>query len=447
MSGSRIGRFSVSTRVNTILGWVLIGGISVAALVNVAVGRVLDGGFALVLLLFALAPVISLRSLQILPPWEVIFLAALPILADVLSVGRLTGAFEIGIYLAIAALALMLAVDLDLLTPVEMTGRFAVFLVVVTTMATAGVWALARWTADFVLGNAFPETFRQLMIEFIGATLAGLFGGLLFAFYFRRFDRTSRLLPDSVASRLAQSSRVTRRDTGLSAGNQGVSATEARSEHRFLGLNPDRQKLLTRILQFGLAGILALGVLEGNTGIVVNAAIGLAATFLPAFLHRDYDVPLDVRLTLWIAIAVFAHAVGTVQFPGSPANIYQEIPWWDHLTHTLSASVVGVVGYATVRAIDANTETLVLPPRFLFVFLLVMTLAFGVFWELLEFSVSAISSLIGATSVLTQYGLADTMGDLLFDTVGGVLIAIGGTVYLSEYADRLAAWWANGDHE
>ena len=76
-----------------------------------------------------------------------------------------------------------------------------------------------------------------------------------------------------------------------------------------------------------------------------------------------------------------------------------------------------------------------------------ITLTFGVFWEILEFSVSAIASLTGTTSVLTQYGLADTMRDLLFDMAGGLLVAVGGTIYLTEYANRLAAWWAHEDYE
>ena len=58
MSGSRLRRFGVSTEVNSILGWVLVGGIRVAALVNFALGRVLDAGFAAVIILLVLAPVI-----------------------------------------------------------------------------------------------------------------------------------------------------------------------------------------------------------------------------------------------------------------------------------------------------------------------------------------------------------------------------------------------------
>jgi len=205
-----------------------------------------------------------------------------------------------------------------------------------------------------------------------------------------------------------------------------------------LGISETTQKRAAWLMQVGLVGMLFIGLDRPNLGIVVNAAVGLAVVQLPSLLERDYQIPMDPALTLWISSAVFLHALGTVGIPGSRYSFYETLWWWDHLTHALSASVVAAAGYATVRAVDRHNDRIYLPPRFTFVFVLLITIAFGVFWEVLEFAIAQASALVGSTSVLTQYGLGDTMLDLVFDVVGAVIVATWGTVYLTDVVGALA---------
>jgi len=198
-----------------------------------------------------------------------------------------------------------------------------------------------------------------------------------------------------------------------------------------VGISQRRQKQITYVLEVSLVGMLFIGLNRGNTGIVINTAVALAVTQLPPILERDYDITMDPTLTLWITVAVFLHALGTVGLPGSTASFYQTVWWWDHLTHALSSSIVAGVGYATMRAIDEHSTAVRLPPRFTFVFVLMFVLAFGVAWEVLEFTTSELAATVGSDSVLTQYGLDDTMLDLVFDTVGAVIVATWGTAHLT----------------
>ncbi|NHN59110.1 hypothetical protein [Halorussus rarus] len=199
-----------------------------------------------------------------------------------------------------------------------------------------------------------------------------------------------------------------------------------------VGVSERGQRRLTRWMEVGLLAILAWGLLRQNVGIAVNAGIALAVTFLPALLERDYDIPMDAGLTLWITAAVFLHALGTVGPYRDPT-----LWWWDHMTHALSSSLVAAIGYATTRAIDEHTEDVYLPPRFTFVFILLFVVAFGVVWEVIEFGVGGLATALGSDKILTQYGLEDTMKDLLFDTVGGVVVAFWGAAYLSDVVGAL----------
>ncbi|MFB6146939.1 MAG: hypothetical protein ABEJ08_04560 [Halobacteriaceae archaeon] len=199
-----------------------------------------------------------------------------------------------------------------------------------------------------------------------------------------------------------------------------------------LGLSERTQRRVTRLLQLSLVGFVFVGVDRGSAGIVVNALVALGASELPAAATREVDRSIDAGLALWLTTAVFLHAVGAL-------GPYQDVWWWDHLTHALSASVVAAVGYATVRALQVHADTLSFPPAFTAVFILLLVVAFGVFWEVLEFALAGVSSAVGSGAVLTQYGLDDTMLDLVFDVVGAAVVAVWGTAHVSGLTDVLVA--------
>ncbi|NIS31207.1 MAG: hypothetical protein GWN07_12820, partial [Actinobacteria bacterium] len=79
-----------------------------------------------------------------------------------------------------------------------------------------------------------------------------------------------------------------------------------------LGVSERRQRQAVRLMEFGLVGLLFIGLERGNTGIIVNAGVALLVAQLPPILERDYNLPMDAGLTLWITGAVFFHALGTV---------------------------------------------------------------------------------------------------------------------------------------
>ncbi len=205
------------------------------------------------------------------------------------------------------------------------------------------------------------------------------------------------------------------------------------------GISPRGQRYLAWFMEVSLVGMFFIGLDRGEPGIIVNTGVALVVTQLPPVLEHEYGIAMDAGLTLWITAAVFLHAFGTVGLPGDPLNLYQSIWWWDHLTHGLSASVVAAVGYATARAVEIHSSDIHLPSRFMFVFILLFVLAFGVFWEVLEFAIAQVGPLLGLGSVLTQYGLEDTMLDLVFDTVGAIIVAVWGTAHLNDLVGSLTA--------
>ena len=210
-----------------------------------------------------------------------------------------------------------------------------------------------------------------------------------------------------------------------------------------LSLDRSQQNALTRAMQLTLVGLLFVGVERRNPGIIVNTLFGIAVTQLPSLLERDYGIPMNAGLTLWITTAAFLHALGTVGIPGTTGTFYRTTAWWDHMTHALSSSLVAAAGYSTVRALDEHNDDIYVPPRLTFVFILSFVMAFGVVWELVEFAIGLFAAMTGGSgAVLVQFGIDDTMRDLVFNTLGGLVVALWGQAYLTNVVgalqDRLA---------
>ncbi|WP_336003283.1 hypothetical protein [Halorientalis halophila] len=188
------------------------------------------------------------------------------------------------------------------------------------------------------------------------------------------------------------------------------------------------QRRLTRGMQLVLLSLVAAGFVFGQPKAITNGGIALLITFIPAILERNYDLPLDPWLALWITTAVFLHTLGS-------AGLYTLIFFWDNITHAMSASLVAAAGYTVARAIELHSDEIHVPQRLVFVYIFVIVLSFGVIWELFEFGLDIIATETGLTMPLAQHGLDDTVKDTMFNSVGALIVAVFGQVHLAGVAE------------
>lgn len=201
------------------------------------------------------------------------------------------------------------------------------------------------------------------------------------------------------------------------------------------------QRRMTLGMQAALIALVGYGVVAGEPKAITNGTISLLITSVPALLERNYRIPIDPWLGLWITLAVFLHTAGS-------AGLYAVVGWWDHLTHAMSASLVAGVGYTFARAVDIHSDRIYLPRQFFFVYTLVVVLAFAVVWELFEFGLDVAADATGVSMPLAQHGLDDTVLDLVFNSVGALAVAAFGQAHLVGATERaLAALGAGPDGE
>lgn len=416
MSSDRFGGSIDETRRNAALGWLVV-----ALLAGLAIRQGFAGsyrwffftGMAIALMVL---PTAALRDPYAMPPWELLALAAIPVVDAAILDETLVS--PIAVYLAVAAVALIVAVDVHNFTPARMNRSFAIALVVIATLAIGATWNVTLWIADATLGTAYlvgdqsqDAANYEMMIDFLYAAIAGLLAGVFFTGYLRR-----RSFP-------AASTEAPREPPD-------EEPDPAPSLTRRFDISERHAKLFSWTLQFALSGLLVYGLFVRDVTTITNASIALTVTFLPAFLERNYRLPIEPELIVWLTTAAFLHTLGS-------AGLYGYLGQWDSLTHALSASLVAATGYTIVRAIDLHSEEIHLPSKTMFAFILLFVLAVGVVWELVEFAIDLASQRFGFDAVLAQHGVNDTVGDLLFNLVGAVIAATLGATYLTDVSHRL----------
>lgn len=170
------------TYLNAVISWILILGLGLIAADNFLADSLLFGGFSLFVILISVLPALVFRDPRAMVPWEILALAAIPFVAETVISGFPTDYFT---YLSTAGVAMIVVVELHFFTELRMNDFFAVLFVAIVTIASAGVWALARWLSDIHLGTNFALEHDPLMWEFVMATFSGVAAGFIFDLYFK----------------------------------------------------------------------------------------------------------------------------------------------------------------------------------------------------------------------------------------------------------------------
>lgn len=169
--------------INALFGWILTGIVTVVAVESFLTDAFLWGGFALFSLGIIVVPVVLTRDVVATVPWPLLLVMAVSMSIRALDVYR-----EIAGYLAIATLALIVVIELDAFTPVEMSRRFAVGFAVLTTLAVQGLWIIAQFYSDRWWGTEFLRSQTELQWDIVIVTGVGIVLGGLFIWYFERFE-------------------------------------------------------------------------------------------------------------------------------------------------------------------------------------------------------------------------------------------------------------------
>jgi hypothetical protein len=410
-------------RLNTVLSWIIVLVLIFLATVNFFAGRYTWTILIIFVVIIVLLPGLFFCNPSVMPSWLLLLLVLIPI------VGSTTAYYffltRIPVYISVATLSLLIVAEINWFTSVRMNPKFAIYLVIISTLAVTGMWHFMRWALDVMIGTTFLLDGRSVdmintavMYEFIYALIAGIVAGVLFGWYFKTMMKKGI-------------SNIMFPDRGMDASQEYTYSEPPKVIRKLLGLSVQRQKNITRFFQACLVILFIFGVLSRDLHILLRAFLALIITFVPAFMRHRHNLHLDPSLTLWITIAVFLDALGTFW-------LYDNLARWDNLTHAVSSSTIAAAGYVIVRAIDIYDSEINIPPGTMFIFIPLFILSTGVMWEILEFITDELALMFGIRAFLVQHGINDTMGDMLFNLIGSIVVALWGTFYLNNLSYKIA---------
>ncbi|UHQ98214.1 hypothetical protein HYG81_19180 (plasmid) [Natrinema zhouii] len=178
---------------------------------------------------------------------------------------------------------------------------------------------------------------------------------------------------------------------------------------------PDRG--VGREARYTLLTVFLVGLRRRDPGAVVNAVVAAIGTYLPKFVTRAYGVRLRPWQRAYVNSAMVTHAVGML-------GPYDDIWWWDHLTHTHSSSILAGIVYVASRRKGRNPG-----PR-----VVATVVSLGLAWEIVEYAIHATAKRLELEPILVTYGPKDTFLDIVFDLVGALLVLAFGDRVLGEIA-------------
>ena len=157
-------------------------------------------------------------------------------------------------------------------------------------------------------------------------------------------------------------------------------------------------------------------------------------TYYPSILEKRFGVYLPNGLQIVITLFIFAS-----QVLGEMRGFYTTVPWWDLMLHTISGTVLGMIGFLFVYLLnekgDANVN---LSPAFVIIFAFCFALTIGVFWEFFEYGSDRLFGYnMQRFRLPGEDGLVDTMNDLIVDAVGAGIACFVGWLYIKKQNDTL----------
>lgn len=159
------------------------------------------------------------------------------------------------------------------------------------------------------------------------------------------------------------------------------------------------------------------------------ASLTFGMTFYPSILRKRFRVYLPSTLQVVITLFIFA-----AQFLGELHNFYYKFSWWDNMLHCISGSVLGIIGFMFVYFLNkTHIKKTKLSPIFIALFAFCFSISIGVFWEIFEFTGDRLLGLnMQKFRLPEQDGLVDTMTDLIVDSIGALIVALIGYIYMKD---------------
>jgi hypothetical protein len=156
----------------------------------------------------------------------------------------------------------------------------------------------------------------------------------------------------------------------------------------------------------------------------VAALAAIAISLSPALIKHNYRISIPWYLEFLVVFSLLLHIAG------NSFRLYDKIWYYDIIMHLLGSVVIALLGFLAVFVLH-YTGKIKVSLRLIGFFTFIFAVAIGALWEISEFSIDhALRMNAQMTWIDPAAGLYDTNMDMIFDSIAGALVAIGGMLYV-----------------
>ena len=164
---------------------------------------------------------------------------------------------------------------------------------------------------------------------------------------------------------------------------------------------------------------------------IIQCLLGLFVINIPLFLERK--LKFELPMTLYGMYIVFLYCA---IFLGEVRSFYYVIPFWDSILHAFSSLMLGFFGYMVITILVRDDHiVLSLSLKFTAIFAFCFSLSIGALWEIYEYVFDGLLGLnmqkymtVSGELLVGHAALADTMKDIMIDTLGALTATIIGSI-------------------
>jgi hypothetical protein len=182
---------------------------------------------------------------------------------------------------------------------------------------------------------------------------------------------------------------------------------------------------LAYLVQVALGfNVLLAFVYQEGTSAVLTAVFFFFIGLLPYLFTWKTKIVFPWFVYFLISLALLVHVSGYIQ------ERYITYPNWDVIAHTISGTMVAIIGFLAVIFLD-KIRKYNLDPGFIAVAIVFFGMGFEYLWEIYEFFMDTFFG--GSLAGLMQPSNADTMSDMIFVLLSSVIVAVICYVYLKHH--------------
>ncbi|MBW6515011.1 MAG: hypothetical protein K0B81_00155 [Candidatus Cloacimonetes bacterium] len=180
--------------------------------------------------------------------------------------------------------------------------------------------------------------------------------------------------------------------------------------------------------------------------ILLSAILTLLLFLLPTIFSKRTKIHIPALFQIIILLFIFAS-----MYLGEIQNYFYRYSWWDSMLHSISAIILGYIGFLLIYALNKDKNIHVkLSPFFIALFTFCFAMTVGVLWEIFEFGVDTLfgvnmqkaRNLEEVYGVFdTRLGVLDTMRDFIVNTIGALIVSVIGYCYSKKKLSKDITFW------